>query len=175
MDVGSFEEIAEKFNDRVNRIVWCSVTTIDRKGRPRSRILHPVWEGAIGWIATGRHSHKEKHLSDNPYVSLTYFDQPGGNPMAQQQVYAECKTEWEDDPDEKRRLWDLVKNAPSARGLRPRPLLPDSRQPRVRHAQTHPLAGRDLGAERHDDRPGTPHLAAGRLRESARVGLTQEV
>ena len=119
MDVGSFEEIAEKFNDRVNRIVWCSVTTIDRQGRPRSRILHPVWEGATGWIATGRHSHKEKHLSDNPYVSLTYFDQPGGNPMAQQQVYAECKTEWEDDPDEKRRLWDLVKNAPPPVGYDP--------------------------------------------------------
>ena len=119
MDVGSFEEIAEKFNDRVNRIVWCSVTTVDRKGRPRSRILHPVWEGSTGWIATGRHSHKEKHLSDNPYVSLTYFDQPGGNPMAQQQVYAECKTEWEDDPDEKRRLWDLVKNAPPPVGYDP--------------------------------------------------------
>ena len=119
MDVGSFEEIAEKFNERVNRIVWCSVTTVDRKGRPRSRILHPVWEGSIGWIATGRHSHKEKHLSDNPYVSLTYFDQPGGNPMAQQQVYAECKTEWEDDPDEKRRLWDLVKNAPPPVGYDP--------------------------------------------------------
>ncbi len=119
MDVGSFEEIAEQFNDRVNRIVWCSVTTVDRKGRPRSRILHPVWEGSTGWIATGRHSHKDKHLSDNPYVSLTYFEQPGGNPMAQQQVYAECKTEWEDDPDEKRRLWDLVKNAPPPVGYDP--------------------------------------------------------
>ena len=119
MDVGSFEEIAEQFNDRVNRIVWCSVTTVDRQGRPRSRILHPVWEGSIGWIATGRHSHKDKHLSENPYVSLTYFEQTAGNPMAQQQVYAECKTEWEDDPDEKRRLWDLVKNAPPPVGYDP--------------------------------------------------------
>ena len=119
MDVGAFEEIAEQFNDRVNRIVWCSVTTVDRQGRPRSRILHPVWEGSTGWIATGRHSHKDKHLSENPYVSLTYFEQTAGNPMAQQQVYAECKTEWEDDADEKRRLWDLVKSEPPPVGYDP--------------------------------------------------------
>ena len=28
----------------------------------------------VGYIATGRHSLKEKHLAGNPYVSLTYWD-----------------------------------------------------------------------------------------------------
>ena len=119
MDVGSFEEIAEEFNARVGRIVWCNVTTVDGNGRPRSRILHPVWEGSTGWIATGRHSFKEKHLAANPYVSLTYLDLGGGNPMGQQQVYAECRTEWEDDDAEKRRLWDMFKNAPEPIGYDP--------------------------------------------------------
>jgi general stress protein 26 len=104
--VSSFADIADEFNARVSRIVWCTVTTVDRKGRPRSRILHPVWDGPTGWIATGRDSFKAKHLAKNPYVSASYWDQQ------HQQVYAECRAEWADDPTEKARVWDLIKNAP---------------------------------------------------------------
>ena len=74
MDVASFGEIEKEFMERISRIVWCTVTTIDRKGRPRARILHPVWEGSTGWIATGRDSFKAKHLAQNPHVSLSYWD-----------------------------------------------------------------------------------------------------
>jgi general stress protein 26 len=105
-DVASFEDIADEFNARVSRIVWCTVTTVDGKGRPRSRILHPVWDGSTGWIATGRNSFKAKHLAKNPYVSASYWDQQ------HQQVFAECKAEWEEDLAEKQRVWDLIKNAP---------------------------------------------------------------
>ena len=110
MDVKSFSEIETEFAERVKRIVWCSVATVDRRGRPRSRILHPIWEGTTGWIATGRHSFKEKHLSRNPHVSLSYWD------PQQQQVYAECRTEWEDDAAEKRRIWELYKSTPPPLG-----------------------------------------------------------
>ena len=58
MDVASFSQIEKEFMDRVARIVWCTMTTIDRKSRPRARIIHPIWQGTTGWIATGRHSHK---------------------------------------------------------------------------------------------------------------------
>lgn len=112
-DVASFEDIADEFNARVSRIVWCTVTTVDSNGRPRARILHPVWDGSTGWIATGRDSFKAKHLAKNPYVSLSYWDQQ------HQQVYAECKAEWDDDPAEKARVWDLVKNAPPPVGYDP--------------------------------------------------------
>lgn len=111
--VASFDEIAQEFNARVSRIVWCTVTTVDGKGRPRARILHPVWDGSTGWIATGRDSFKARHIAKNPYVSLSYWDQQ------HQQVYAECKAEWEDDPAEKQRVWDLVKNAPPPVGYDP--------------------------------------------------------
>ena len=57
MDVATFDEIKDEFNARVQRIVWCTVTTIDQKGRPRSRILHPIWDGPTGYIATGRQKH----------------------------------------------------------------------------------------------------------------------
>jgi general stress protein 26 len=113
VDVSSFAEIADEFNRRVRRIVWCTVSTIDRKGRPRSRILHPIWEGTTGYIATGRHSFKEKHLAANPFVSLSYWD------PQQEQVYADCRSEWEDNPAEKRRIWELYKSTPPPLGYDP--------------------------------------------------------
>lgn len=112
-DVTSFDDIAEDFKSRTTRIAWCSVATIDRKGRPRQRILHPIWEGPTGWIATGRHSHKEKHLAANPYVSLSYWD------PQHQQVYVDATASWEDDMSEKRRIWDLYKNTPPPLGYDP--------------------------------------------------------
>ena len=60
MVVTNFSEMAAEFLERVAKIVWCTVSTVDRKGRVRSRILHPIWEGNTGWIATGRRSHKAK-------------------------------------------------------------------------------------------------------------------
>ena len=113
MDVQSFAEIEEEFMARVRRIVWCTVATVDRRGRPRSRILHPVWEGATGWIATGRHTLKAAHLAQNPYVSLAYWD-PG-----HRQIYADCRAEWDDAPEQKRRIWELYKSTPPPLGYDP--------------------------------------------------------
>ena len=113
MDVTSFADIQDEFLARISRIVWCSVATVDRRGRPRQRILHPVWEGATGWIATGRHSLKEKHLERNPNVSLSYWDQQ------HQQVYADCTAAWIDDTAEKLRIWELYKNTPPPLGYDP--------------------------------------------------------
>lgn len=109
----SFADIEDEFMRRVRRIAWCTVATVDRQVRPRTRILHPIWEGTTGWIATGRHSHKEKHLAANPYVSLSYWD------PQHQQIYADCKAEWEDSPAEKRRIWDLYKSTPPPLGYDP--------------------------------------------------------
>src|SRR5213594_3991377 len=95
LDIRSFEEIQDEFLARVSRIVWCTVATVDRQGRPRTRILHPIWEGTTGWIATGRHTLKTKHLAKNPWVSCSYWDQQ------HQQVYVDAKAEWVDDPNEK--------------------------------------------------------------------------
>ncbi|MGE3073123.1 MAG: pyridoxamine 5'-phosphate oxidase family protein [Dehalococcoidia bacterium] len=112
MDV-SWEELQPDFSRITNRIVWCTVTTVDAKGRPRARILHPVWDGTTGWIATGRQSFKAKHLERNPYVSLSYWDQE------HEQVYAECKATWADSQETKNEVWDLVKNAPPPVGYDP--------------------------------------------------------
>ena len=113
MAVASFAEIEEEFLRRVSRIVWCTVATVDAKGRPRTRILHPIWEGPTGWIATGRHSLKEKHLAKNPNVSLSYWDQE------HQQIYVDARAEWIDDPAEKLRIWQLYKSTPPPLGYDP--------------------------------------------------------
>ncbi|MFN8452110.1 MAG: hypothetical protein U0521_26830 [Anaerolineae bacterium] len=52
MRVTDFSEIEGEFIRRVHTMVWCSVASVDSQGRPRSRILHPIWEGATGWIGT---------------------------------------------------------------------------------------------------------------------------
>jgi hypothetical protein len=27
-----------------HRIIWCTLATVDARGRPRSRVVHPTWE-----------------------------------------------------------------------------------------------------------------------------------
>ena len=110
MQVKSFSDIEDEFMRRVAKTVWCTVATVDTKGRTRSRILHPIWEGPVGWIATGRDSLKAKHIAKNPHVSLSYWDPD------HEQVLVDCKAEWVDDAGEKARLWDLFKATPPPLG-----------------------------------------------------------
>jgi general stress protein 26 len=114
MDVGNFSELADEFKEITERIVWCTVATVDLQGRPRSRILHPLWQGHEGWIATGRHSHKARHLASNPYVSLTYWD------PRHEQTIIDCKAAWDDDAAAKERLWTLLKRTPEPVGYDPK-------------------------------------------------------
>ena len=72
--------------------VWCAMTTVDAKGRPRSRIVHPVWEfdsdGLTGWVTTRRTPVKVAHLAGNPYVSCAYI--AANTDFA----YFDCTAEW---------------------------------------------------------------------------------
>ncbi|HZP58340.1 MAG TPA: pyridoxamine 5'-phosphate oxidase family protein [Dehalococcoidia bacterium] len=114
MDVESFSEIEDEFHARVRRIVWCTVATVDTRGRPRTRILHPIWEaGPVGWIATGRHSLKAKHLARNDVIALTYWD------PQQQEIHAQCRATWDDDVAQRRRIWELYKSTPPPLGYDP--------------------------------------------------------
>jgi general stress protein 26 len=113
MEIRNFNDIQEEFVRRAHDAVWAAVATVDQAGRPRSRVLHPIWEGQVGWIATRPHSHKAKHLKRNPYVSLAYLKDPL-NP-----VYVDCKANWEADPAEKKRVWELFRAAPPPLGYDP--------------------------------------------------------
>lgn len=113
MLVNSFSEIEKEFLQRVREIVWCNVASVDSQGRPRSRILHPIWEGSTGWIGTHPASHKAKHLAHNPHLSLAYIKD------VMKPVYVDCTAEWIHDIDEKRHVWELFSSTPEPIGYDP--------------------------------------------------------
>jgi len=111
MEVTSFAEIEEEFIGRVQTAVYCNMATIDRQGRPRSRMIHPIWDGPIGWVISWPESHKAKHLKANPFVSLAYI-QDKNRPL-----YIDAAAEWLDDVQEQQRIWDLHKTTPPPVGF----------------------------------------------------------
>jgi general stress protein 26 len=115
MEVLEFGDIQTEFMKRVVKAVYCSMATIDRQNRPRSRVMHPIWDGPIGWVISWPGSHKAKHLQGHPYVSLAYMqdkDRP---------TYVDCRAEWIDEMGEKERIWQLHKATPPPLGFDPQP------------------------------------------------------
>ena len=49
-------DVLADFHTHAARIVWCNVASVGPDGRPRSRLLHPVWERVddrlVGWVLT---------------------------------------------------------------------------------------------------------------------------
>jgi hypothetical protein len=115
--MSSLEQIAQPFIDVAHRIVWASVATVDTSNRPRSRVLHPIWEfdgeHLTGWIATGPTPVKSAHLAHRPYVSVNYWDHQ------HDVATAECHTTWHHDDATCIRIWDALKNAPEPVGYDP--------------------------------------------------------
>ncbi|HEV2654373.1 MAG TPA: hypothetical protein VGT82_05420 [Ktedonobacteraceae bacterium] len=116
MEVATFAEIEPIFTQRIQQMVWCNVATVDMRNRPRSRILHPLWEGPYGWITTRRNMHKAKHLAHNPFVSLAYIADVA------RPVYVDCKTEWVEDLDQKQHVWKLCLETTPPLGFDPAPI-----------------------------------------------------
>lgn len=115
MEIAHFEDLQAEFLARVSQAVYCTMATVDRQGRPRSRALHPIWEGPIGWVISWPASHKAKHLASNPAVSLAYL------PDRDRPVYVDGVAEWIDDPAEQWRVWDLHAATPPPLGFDPQP------------------------------------------------------
>lgn len=111
-------ELLQEFTGIAHRIVWCSLATVDRRGRPRSRVVHPYWEitdGAVtGWVFTRPASPKVAHIRHSAYVSCSYWD------PAQEVAVAECAAELTDDAATRRKVWDLFEKAEHPLGYDPR-------------------------------------------------------
>ncbi|MFN0111765.1 MAG: pyridoxamine 5'-phosphate oxidase family protein [Blastocatellia bacterium] len=110
-------EIAPAFVEMAHRIVWASAATVDTKGRPRSRVLHPIWqwdgESLVGWIGTAPTPLKRAHLEATPYLSLNYWA------TNHDTCVAECKVTWAFDDDTRTRVWNLFLNTPEPVGYNP--------------------------------------------------------
>jgi hypothetical protein len=111
------ETVAPAFVEMAHRIVWCAAASVDAKGRPRSRILHPIWEWRggelVGWIATGPTRTKRAHLAASPHLSLNYW-QPSHDTCV-----AECRAEWRFDRETRERVWETFEAAPPPVGYDP--------------------------------------------------------
>ena len=93
-----------------HQAVWAMMTTVDSQGRPRSRVVHPIWVPAddhvTGWLTTRPTPVKSAHLAANPHVSLAYM--AANHDLA----YFDCRAEWVDDAAGKRECWDAFVNGP---------------------------------------------------------------
>jgi general stress protein 26 len=119
MEVSNVADIWPEFMARLQQAIYCNMATIDQQDRPRSRMMHPIWELAAnnptGWVISWPQTHKAKHLARNPYVSLAYIHDKT------KPVYVDCHAEWVTDVDEQGRIWELHKQIPPPLGFDPEP------------------------------------------------------
>jgi len=116
------DDVAGAFVRIAHRVVWCSLATVDRRGRPRSRVVHPIWERAdgrlAGWVVTRPTPLKRAHLAASPYVSLSYWD------PRHDIAVAECRASWVQDAAGRARAWELFRAAEPPLGYDPATIWP---------------------------------------------------
>lgn len=114
------EETQDAFIAVAHRIVWCTLATVDGRGRPRSRVVHPIWvrEGdhLVGWVITRPTPLKRENLAASPFASASYWD-----PQHDVAV-AECAATWGDDLEP---AWRALRDAPPPLGYDPATIFPD--------------------------------------------------
>lgn len=112
------ERIAPVFVEMAHSIVWASVATVDDDCRPRTRILHPIWQwdgtDLFGWIATVPSPIKRAHLAAHPEMAVSYWS------ATQDTCSAECLVEWYRDDETRTAVWDRFATAPEPLGYDPR-------------------------------------------------------
>lgn len=111
---GSFAAFEEDFLRFTAEIVWCTVTMVDTRGRPRSRMLRPIFQlrdgRPVGWVVTSKTPVKAAHLAANPHVACSYW-----NP-SQNTIFIDCVASWVEDEAGKRHVWDLFMTTPPPLG-----------------------------------------------------------
>ena len=116
--MASLEQIAPAFIEMAHSIVWASAATVDANGRPRSRVLHPIWEwdgtDLFGWVATVPSPVKKAHLAVHPQMSLNYWT------ASHDTCSAECLVEWYLDDETRAAVWNRFANGPEPVGYDPR-------------------------------------------------------
>ena len=115
--MGTVSEISEPGISLLARAVatsmYATLGTVDKRGRARNRIVHPLWHNNTGWITTWRDTPKVLHLAGSPFVSLAYIADLV-SPIA-----VDCTAEWVDDEDTRRWFWEWAKTVATGAGYDP--------------------------------------------------------
>ena len=114
---------AERF---ASEIVWATLATVGPDGRPRTRVVHPVWwfdtgdpatGGIRGLVGTRPTAVKRRHLAACPFVSVSYWG------PSHHTVVFDCAARWLA-ADERPRAWAAIAAAPEPLGYDPAPIWP---------------------------------------------------
>lgn len=73
-----YVEVTKLARPVMERIIWCTVTTVSPDGVPRSRLMHPVWfwdgDAPYALVTTRPTPIKVRHLEAYSGVSCFYWD-----------------------------------------------------------------------------------------------------
>jgi hypothetical protein len=110
----AFSDLQDDFLRITAETVFCTATTVDSRGRPRSRVLHPIFVVSdarpIGWALTAPTRLKAQHLAANPHMGCAYWT------PSHDTVFVDCVTTWVDDEAEKRDVFELFADTPEPLG-----------------------------------------------------------
>jgi len=120
----SFTEIAPLARRVADDIVWSTMTTIGPDGRPRGRVVHPLWrwtegaDGPVGFLTSRPTPLRKRHLAAHPVGTLAYWS------PAHDALFVDVDVAWMEG-DERRAVWDLATSLPPPVGFDPAPMFPD--------------------------------------------------
>ncbi|MEU8134321.1 pyridoxamine 5'-phosphate oxidase family protein [Streptodolium elevatio] len=148
-----FSAVADDFLRTVAEIKYATMTTVDGLGRPRARVLLPIWEVVdgrpVGWLASFPTRVKKAHLAANPHSTLSYWA------PSQNTASADAVTAWVEDPETKHAVWELYrKGSPRGVGYDPRAYWPQGPDDPGYHLlrfdpfRVQVMSGRDLATGR---------------------------
>ena len=121
-ELGTLEALTDLAREVVERVVWCTVTTVSPEGEPRSRLMHPVWSwdgGTPTALVTSRPTAlKRRHLEVNDRISCFYWD------PAHDTVAIDATARWLAD-EERTAAWESVTAIAPPVGFDPAMIWPD--------------------------------------------------
>jgi hypothetical protein len=117
-----YDDVIEVARPIVERIIWCTVTTVSPGGAPRSRLMHPVWywddDTPYALVTARPTSLKVRHLAASPDVACFYWD------PAHDTVAIDATATWLD-PAERGDAWRRIADAPPPVGFDPTIVWPE--------------------------------------------------
>ncbi|MER5885471.1 pyridoxamine 5'-phosphate oxidase family protein [Streptomyces sp. NPDC001941] len=100
-----FADVQDAFLTYVSDIKYATMVTVDRRDRPRARVLFPVWEVVdgrpVGWLAAYKTPVKAAHLANNPHTTFAYWS------PRQNAAFVDAVSSWAEDDASRRHAWRL--------------------------------------------------------------------